>query len=799
MNVNRHFASFIIAAACATGTWAAIPQGYYDDCENRGGQSLLTALNATIGSHTTVSYSGLWNLYKTSDVKANGKIWDMYSTKEWNPGKEQCGQYSSIGDCYNREHSFPKSWFNDASPMVSDAFHIYPTDGKVNGQRSNYPYGECANGTRVSSSGGVQALGKLGRSTFEGYSGTVFEPDDQYKGDFARSYFYMAACYNTRISSWSSDMLAGNNFPCFKPWAIKLLLKWHRMDPVSQKEIDRNNVVYNHQRNRNPFIDHPEMVEYIWGDRADQRWTSTGSAAKPEINRPVDGSTIDLGLTATGIETSRKINIRTTNAGGTVDLRIVGAGFSVSPSSLDASATNSQAGADITLRCRPSSLGDVSGSLTVIAGETRATLTLKARAVAGLPAGPADEISDDAFDAVWTFIGDADAQGNYTLDVRESGASISGFPRKVPAASGRFRVDNLIAETDYTYTVASITKTSEPVAVRTTSPIQLIDFLFDGDLFLISSPGVPSEPAELLMEVENIDSDITVTVGEPFELSADLSEWKRTLVLSPDDDHLYIRLNATRDGLFAANLTATAGSYVNDNIVIEGRATSTPAFVEDFETTPAGSYDRKNYQGDACLWLMEDCGVWDSDPAFSGGRAARFGKNGNGLLEMLEDKTNGAGIVTFHAHTWRNDGDAEVAVEFSTDGGATFNKAGTVKIEGEEYKAYTVYIRSTAPTRIRLRQTAGERFMVDVLSISDYTTGVDDILAERHTWAAYASGSVLTVEVSANEALNGAIYGVDGITYFNGEFTPGVNTFDSLPAGVYIVTAGDFARRVVIR
>lgn len=89
--------------------------------------------------------------------------------------------------------------------------------------------------------------------------------------------------------------------------------------------------------------------------------------------------------------------------------------------------------------------------------------------------------------------------------------------------------------------------------------------------------------------------------------------------------------------------------------------------------------------------------------------------------------------------------------------------------------------------------------MVDVLSISDYTTGVDDILAERHTWAAYASGSVLTVEVSANEALNGAIYGVDGITYFNGEFTPGVNTFDSLPAGVYIVTAGDFARRVVIR
>lgn len=151
--------------------------------------------------------------------------------------------------------------------MVSDAYHIYPTDGKVNGQRSNYPYGECAGGTSVASSNGVKALGKVGRSTFEGYSGTVFEPDDEYKGDFARTYFYMAACYNNRISSWSSDMLGGNSYPVFNAWAIDLLLKWDKQDPVSQKEIDRNEVVYNHQHNRNPFIDHPELAQYIWGDK----------------------------------------------------------------------------------------------------------------------------------------------------------------------------------------------------------------------------------------------------------------------------------------------------------------------------------------------------------------------------------------------------------------------------------------------------------------------------------------------------------------------------------------------------
>lgn len=90
----------------------------------------------------------------------------MYSTAQFRLGSGQCGNYQKIGDCYNREHSFPKSWFSKASPMVSDAFHIYPTDGKVNGQRSNYPYGECANGTSVASNGPIKALGKLGAEHF---------------------------------------------------------------------------------------------------------------------------------------------------------------------------------------------------------------------------------------------------------------------------------------------------------------------------------------------------------------------------------------------------------------------------------------------------------------------------------------------------------------------------------------------------------------------------------------------------------------------------------------------------------
>ena len=241
-NYNKYLLP-IVALLWVTASFAKAPSGYYAKCEGKKQEALLVELHNIIGDHTTVSYNGLWTVYKTSDVREDGTIWDMYSTKHWKVGSEQCGNYSAVGDCYNREHSFPKSWFNDVSPMYSDAFHIYPTDGKVNGQRSNYPYGECANGTTLSSSGGVKALGKLGDCTFPGYSGKVFEPDDEYKGDFARSYFYMAACYNDKIANWSSAMLSGDNYPAYKTWAINLLLKWHRQDPVSQKEIDRNNAI----------------------------------------------------------------------------------------------------------------------------------------------------------------------------------------------------------------------------------------------------------------------------------------------------------------------------------------------------------------------------------------------------------------------------------------------------------------------------------------------------------------------------------------------------------------------------
>ena len=259
--------SLLLAAVVApSAVYAQIPDGYYDGIEGKSERELKTALFEIISDHDHLSYKELWTAFRETDSREDGTVWDMYSDYTFYFGDDQCGNYKDPGDCYNREHSFPKSWFNDGYPMYTDLFHLYPTDGKINGQRGNNPFGECANGEYLSS----KARGKLGKSTYPGYSGTVFEPDDEYKGDFARSYFYMATCYEDRFSTFDSEMLAHNSYPCYVDWALQLLLDWHREDPVSEKETDRNNAVYDLQGNRNPFIDYPQLVEYIWGERKDQ-------------------------------------------------------------------------------------------------------------------------------------------------------------------------------------------------------------------------------------------------------------------------------------------------------------------------------------------------------------------------------------------------------------------------------------------------------------------------------------------------------------------------------------------------
>ncbi|HNQ21032.1 MAG TPA: endonuclease, partial [Bacteroidales bacterium] len=248
--------------------FSQIPNGYYDNAEGKYGQELRVALYNIIKTNvTSISYDQLWDAYPRTDKKSNGKVWDIYSDipngtppYEFTFITDQCGNYSGEGDCYNREHTVPASWFNDASPMYSDLFHVLPTDGYVNNRRSNYPYGKVGNASWTSLNGS-----KLGSSATSGYSGTVFEPIDSFKGDIARIYFYMSTRYMDKIANWDGASFQNSDL---SSWAKNLFLQWHQLDPVSSKERKRNDSVYVIQHNRNPFVDHPEWVNDIWGPTA---------------------------------------------------------------------------------------------------------------------------------------------------------------------------------------------------------------------------------------------------------------------------------------------------------------------------------------------------------------------------------------------------------------------------------------------------------------------------------------------------------------------------------------------------
>lgn len=241
-----------------------IPAGYYNGTAGLKGSALMIKLHNIIKAHTVVSYSALLTWFQITDIAPNGKVWDIYSDIPGGtpPYEFSFGQTGNVGSTegitYNREHSTPQSWFNQVSPPVSDCFHIYPTDGKVNGYRSNYAYGKVGIPSITSLNGS-----KLGSSATPGFAGTVFEPIDAFKGDCVRSSFYMATRYLFEDGAWPGG--DPTSHAQLLPWAATQYLQWATTtDPVSWKERMRNGAIYTFQHNRNPFIDHPEFLVAVY-------------------------------------------------------------------------------------------------------------------------------------------------------------------------------------------------------------------------------------------------------------------------------------------------------------------------------------------------------------------------------------------------------------------------------------------------------------------------------------------------------------------------------------------------------
>lgn len=380
----------IFTAICGSifSLLADMPRDYYpNSLEGKNGAELKTELHNLLKNHTRLPYGSrdynqiacTWTVFKKSDVRPNGKVWDMYSNNSYNFSN---GAGATKG--MNIEHSVPKSWWGDAydetaTPLTRfkydgsyDLHHLTPSDAAANTAKSNYPLGE------VDSPLFDNGVTKVGTGQANGRATNLFEPADEYKGDFARMYLYFVTCYQDY--SWKSSalsMFAQNSYPTLNAYGQSLLLKWHRQDPVNQKEIDRNNAVYSFQGNRNPFIDYPNMVEYIWGDSTNYEFSFSGqSTSAPSIS--ISNDKIEFGYIGTETSKDKEIYIKGKNLTTDITAKLLNndsGDFSLGMSNLPAHELNTT-GINLAITFSPRSIGTRNVTLRLSSDELSAPVDI---------------------------------------------------------------------------------------------------------------------------------------------------------------------------------------------------------------------------------------------------------------------------------------------------------------------------------------------------------------------------------------------------------------------------------------
>ncbi|MBJ2188368.1 MAG: ribonuclease [Muribaculaceae bacterium] len=410
--MKKLFASILALCACLCAL-AEAPDGYYQSLNGKKDADLKNAIYQLVHNFTQVSsYNNLPRYFERTDVYPDSRQWwDMYgNTPLYLPWS---------GTLLNREHSFPKSWWGGSTgiPAYVDLNHLYPADAAANQAKSNWPLGKVDMTASTKYNNGVSIVGYpvTGQG---GGSQSVFEPADEYKGDFARTYFYMVTCYQDL--TWATKyawMMEQNTYPTLKGWASKLLLEWHRNDPVSEKEINRNEVVYSIQNNRNPFIDHPELAEYIWGNKVGQTFNGGSGSQQPtgdpNLVTPTNDMALEFSQVAIGRSTTAILQFRGENLTGNFELILSGSDkgmFSIPSTKLSTSLVNQPDGTQITVTYTPTAIGKHEASLIIVDGGITGSRIvrligecLEVPTLTACTATDPTDITNDSYRANWTY------------------------------------------------------------------------------------------------------------------------------------------------------------------------------------------------------------------------------------------------------------------------------------------------------------------------------------------------------------------------------------------------------------
>lgn len=727
--------------------FATAQEQYYRKAEGLRGTELKEALHNLIQPAFVLDYGGgvgkTWSGFWQTDQMENMQVRDRYSNtvRYFNP------DMSAVSNM-NIEHIWANSWWGHVkNNAYQDLFNLYPADATANGRKSNNPIG-IVDGT-IAYSNGVTKVGKSTSYRADSLI-TVWEPADQWKGDFARTYFYMATCYSHMTSLWTTTeglLTVDPNSPLLmRPWVYNLMLEWAEADPLDEIEQERCDAICEIQGNRNPFVDYPELCYYIWGDKADEQFYCTEEHGA-EIFVPAASEEIDFGLHPLSRPFSAKVQVRGRGLNEGAQLAVDDEHFALSQLVLSSDEINQ--GTGITVSVSPTEEGNYTAMLTLEGSGYVQQSPLTVSFVDGIPAYPATDIvcavSSRRFNANWM---NYEPDATYTLNVYTKDAN--GQPQPFgtyTTTDTTYQVKNVQPNTTYYYKVSIVEDGEElvgsnEVTVEMPEVAPVFSVSLDNIAFT-ATPGNPSAPTQVSVTAMAVPKYVTeVITSAPFELSSDGEAWSQQLTLTGTSPSFFVRFaGAFEEGDYEGEVIVSTEGLDDRIISVSCNVDATKSFFEDFETGSKGAYAVGEVTCSATSWEMSNALIAADDNALDKKcvRMKGYVKSGSTIttpahIMMTTDKVNGCDSLWFCAGSYGNDTGVKMTVSYSVNGGQTWTKVVSSLSVGTMQR-YGFKINRDGNIRLKFESenTGNKRVNIDNVQMSDWEdpTGIETIQNSR--------------------------------------------------------------------
>ena len=735
---------FLIIVLCSS---LLAQEQYYRKAEGLRGTQLKEALHDLIQPSYVLAYGGgvgkTWTGFWYTDQMENMQVRDRYSNvvRYLNP------DMSAVSNM-NIEHIWANSWWGHIkNNAYCDLFNLYPADATANGRKSNNPIG-IVDGT-VSYTNGVTKVGKSSSYRADSLI-TAWEPADQWKGDFARTYFYMATCYSHMTSLWTTTeglLTVDPNSPLLmRPWVYNLMLEWAEADPLDEIEQQRCDAIYEIQGNRNPFVDYPELCYYIWGNKSDEQFYCSEEHGA-EIFVPAASEEIDFGLHPLSRPFSAKVQVRGRGLNEGASLAVTDEYFTLGKASL--SANDIHEGTDVSVSVSPTEEGTYTTMLLLEGSGYVQQTPLTVSFVDGIPAYPATDIvcavSSRRFNANWM---NYQPDATYTLDVYTKDAN--GQPKAFgtyTTTDTTYQVKNVLANTTYYYKV-SIIEDGQPTINSNEVKVEMPEVapvfsVSTEDIAFTATPGKPSAPAQVSVTAMAVPKYVMeVSTSAPFEISSDGETWSQELTLKGQNVSFFVRFGGgIEEGDYEGEVIVSTEGMDDKVISVSCNVDATKSFFEDFETGTKGGYAAAEVTCNAATWEMSNALLAGDDNALDKKcvRMKGYVKTGSTIttpahIMMTTDKVNGCDSLWFYAGSYGNDTGVKMTVSYSIDAGNTWTNVVTSLPVGE-MKRYGYKINMDGNIRLKFESenTGNKRVNIDNVQMSDWEdpTSIQDLKVSK--------------------------------------------------------------------